>query len=95
MAASIEKTVRNFVRSQFSARIKKVDGEYQTSVSKKGARMMIQNPATVLANLLEMCGKPVEEKGNTTTFKIKKTQNTVSLIQNADNAVLVLTGSVE
>lgn len=71
MSNSLEKMVRRFVRAQFAARIKTVDGEYQTEVSKKTAKVLIQNPATVLENLQELCGAGVE-KGNTTTFSPKK-----------------------
>lgn len=71
MSANIEKLVRKFVRATFSARVKTVDGEYQTEVSKKQARIVIQNPATVMEVLQELCGAGVE-KGNVTTFTAKK-----------------------
>lgn len=68
---NIEKMVRQFVRTQFAARVKTVDGEYQTEVNKKTAKVVIQNPVTVLEHLEELCGAGVE-KGNTTTFSPKK-----------------------
>lgn len=71
MAQAIEKMVRQFVRANFSARIKTADGEFQSEVKGKIAKVVIQNPGTVMAALEELCGTG-KEVGNTTTYTAKK-----------------------
>lgn len=71
-SVNVAKQARQFVRQQFAARVVRIDGEFQSKVLKDGAKVQIRNPNTVLANLREVCGRPVSEEGNTTTFKMKK-----------------------
>lgn len=68
---SIEKMVRQFVRANFAARVKTQDGEYQSEVKGKVGKVVIQNPATVMEALEELCGAG-KESGNVTTYLAKK-----------------------
>lgn len=90
VAGSIEKQIRLFVRAQFAARIVKVDRVPQCTVTKNKARVLIRNPNRVLEVLRETCGKPIAEKGHTTTFKVQKV-GIVAITDNGENAVLTLT----
>ncbi len=93
IAAKAEKEIRQFVRAQFSARVVRIDGEYQTKVTKTSARVLIRNPVQVLAALREKCGRPIAEDGKTTTFKMKKA-GTVEVTQSGETTVLKLHNAV-
>jgi hypothetical protein len=76
---SIEKQIRQFVRQTFGARIARTDDGFAQTTKGKTSRITITNPNTVDANLREQCGKPVAEKGNTISFKLKKENMEFSL----------------
>ena len=86
---NIAKIVRKFARATFNARIAKVDGEYQSTVRKNSAQIIVTNPDTVLAALRQRCGKPVSETANKTIFNFKK-YGQVSLITSGESSVLTL-----
>lgn len=81
--------VRMFARSVFNARIVKIDGEYQSKVSKHSAKLMVSNPQAVLQALRDKCGRPIAEHGDVTEFKVKKV-GTVELVDHGNHSILRL-----
>ena len=92
MANTIEKLVRQFVRANFAARVKTQDGEYQSEVKGKLGKVVVQNPATVMEALEELCGAG-KESGNVTTYLAKKGEfkgHTITLKLDDDGSLLTL-----
>lgn len=70
--ANIERTVRQFIRAQFSARLRhNEDKTFDFTMTGNKARCGITNPRTVAASLEEQA-KSFAEKGNTTVFTMPK-----------------------
>lgn len=93
VAQNAARNVRKFVRAQFGARIVKIDGEYQSKVTKDSARIIINNPAHVIAVLRELCGRPISDDGKTTAFKVKKV-GVVEVTVGATNVLKLHTSDV-
>ena len=85
---NIEKQVRQFVRAQFAARVVRQNGEFQSTVQKNSAKVLIKNPNRVMQVLSDRLGKPAVN-GHTAVFKIAK-RGTVALTTRGETSVLTL-----
>jgi len=72
MAIQIERSIRQFVRAQFSARLRhNEDNSFDFEMTGKKAVVGITNPRTVAAQLEEQ-SKSFTEKGNSTIYTMPK-----------------------
>lgn len=84
-----EKSVREFCRANFAARIRREDGEFQSELVKGGGRVILANFEAVMENLKTVFGKKstVVVKGSKTTFSGSLCTATMST---ADNSLTVI-----
>lgn len=89
-----EKSIRNFVRSQFRAYVVRPNGATQEGIlrAKGKAEVLISNPKCVLEHLYQTLGRPVTEEKNATTFRCKQV-GLVTLRNKGDMSILTLTNT--